>query len=42
LDHAGIIMADAERGQVTQMPNVPYVVPRQDLKSMTETPQAQN
>ena len=41
LDHAGIIMADAERGQVTRMPNVPYVVPRQDVKSMTETPQQQ-
>jgi outer membrane protein len=28
LDHAGIILADAERGQVTHMPNVPYVAPR--------------
>ena len=41
LDHAGIIMADAERGQVTRMPTVPYVVPRQDMKSMMETPQQQ-
>ena len=41
LDHAGIIMADAERGQVTHMPTVPYVVPRQDVKSMMETPQQQ-
>src|SRR6202451_3270152 len=24
LDHAGIVMADAERGQVTHMPNVPF------------------
>jgi outer membrane protein TolC len=41
LDHAGIIMADAERGQVTHMPTVPHVVPRQDVKSMMETPQQQ-
>jgi outer membrane protein TolC len=30
LDHAGIVMADAERGEVTHMPNVPYIAPRQD------------
>jgi outer membrane protein TolC len=30
LDHAGINIADATRGQVTQLPNVPYVAPRQD------------
>jgi outer membrane protein len=30
LDRAGIIMADAERGQVTQMPSVPYTQPRQN------------
>jgi outer membrane protein len=41
LDHAGIVMADAERGQVTHKPNIPYVVPRQDLKSVMETPQQQ-
>ena len=41
LDHAGIIMADAERGQVTHMPNVPYVKPRQDVKSVMEAPQQQ-
>jgi outer membrane protein len=28
LDHAGIILADAEHGQVTHMPSVPYVAPR--------------
>jgi outer membrane protein len=39
LDHNGIIMADAERGQVTHMPSVPHVVPRQDMKSVMETPQ---
>ncbi|MGO9650309.1 MAG: TolC family protein [Terriglobales bacterium] len=34
LDHAGIIMADAERGQVTQMPNVPYVAARENPQSV--------
>jgi len=41
LDHNGIIMADAERGQVTHMPTVPNVAPRQDVKSIMETPQQQ-
>jgi outer membrane protein len=30
LDHSGINVADATRGQVTHMPQVPYVAPRQD------------
>jgi outer membrane protein len=30
LDHSGIDVADATRGQVTHLPQVPYVVPRQD------------
>jgi len=30
LDHAGIDVADATRGEVTHLPNVPYVAPRQD------------
>ncbi|MGA2374882.1 MAG: TolC family protein [Candidatus Sulfotelmatobacter sp.] len=30
LDHTGINVADATRGQVTHLPKVPYVVPRQD------------
>ena len=30
LEHAGIDVADATRGQVTHLPNVPYVAPRQD------------
>jgi outer membrane protein len=30
LDHSGIDVADATRGQVTHSPNVPYVTPRQD------------
>jgi len=28
LDHAGILIGDAERGQVTHAPNVPHVAPR--------------
>lgn len=31
LDHAGIDIADATRGQVTHLPTVPYVAPRQDI-----------
>jgi outer membrane protein len=30
LDHAGIDVADATRGQVTHLPNVPYVAPREE------------
>jgi outer membrane protein len=30
LDHAGIDITDATRGQVTHLPSVPYVAPRQD------------
>ncbi len=32
LDHAGIDVADATRGQVTHLPTVPYVAPRQDTQ----------
>ncbi len=32
LDHSGIVMADAERGEVTHMPNVPYVAPRVEVQ----------
>ncbi len=31
LDHSGIDVADATRGQVTHLPKVPYVAPRQDV-----------
>jgi outer membrane protein len=31
LDHAGIDIGDATRGQVTHLPNVPYVAPRQEV-----------
>jgi outer membrane protein TolC len=34
LDHAGIQVPDAERGEVTHMPKVPDVQPRQDIKSV--------
>ena len=36
LDHSGIDVADATRGQVTHLPRVPYVVPRQDAPSGAE------
>ena len=31
LDHTGVVLADAQRGQVIHMPVVPGVTPRQDL-----------
>jgi outer membrane protein len=34
LDHAGIIMDDAVHGQVTHMPNIPYVEPRKNPESV--------
>jgi outer membrane protein TolC len=34
LERAGIVMADAESGQVTHMPNVRYVAPRPDVESV--------
>jgi outer membrane protein len=44
LDHENISIDDAARGQVTRMPNVPYVAPRKDLPTgpaQTATPQSQ-
>ncbi|HZQ96146.1 MAG TPA: TolC family protein [Candidatus Sulfotelmatobacter sp.] len=44
LDHAGISVDDAARGQVTRMPNAPNVAPRQDLPATqpgTQTPPQQ-
>jgi hypothetical protein len=35
LDHAGITVGDAVRGQVTHMPNIPYIAPRKDVTSLT-------
>src|SRR5580692_2898363 len=41
LDHNGISMDDAARGQVTRLPNVPYITPRKDLPSVAQpVPQA--
>ena len=40
LDHAGISIDDAAKGQVTRMPNVPSVAPRKDLPSTEPTPPA--
>lgn len=36
LDKNGISVDDAARGQVTRMPNVPYVAPRKDINSLTQ------
>jgi outer membrane protein TolC len=42
LDKLGIQVADAERGEVTHMPNVPFVAPRTDINSLTATPAPPN
>jgi outer membrane protein len=39
LDHAGIILSDAQRGQVTHTPTVPYIAPQSDTPAVT-SPQA--
>ncbi len=41
LDHAGIDVADATRGQVTHLPNVPYVAPRKDATPVAQPASAQ-
>jgi outer membrane protein TolC len=46
LEHTGIVMSDAEKGEVTHMPKVPYVAPRSDVRSVMpadnqQTPQPQ-
>jgi hypothetical protein len=40
LDHAGISIEDAERGQVTHMPNVPHAVTRTDAQPENNAPQS--
>jgi outer membrane protein len=41
LDHNGISVDDAARGQVTRLPNVPYIAPRKDMPSVAQPlPQA--
>jgi outer membrane protein len=39
LDHAGISIDDAAKGQVTHMPGVPYVAPRKDVPTAIPTAQ---
>ena len=39
LDHENISIDDAARGQVTRMPNVPYVAPRKELPPATQPQQ---
>ncbi len=41
LDHAGIQIAEAERGQITQMPNIPHVAPRPADQPIPATAPAQ-
>ncbi len=41
LDHDGISIDDAAQGQVTRMPNVPYVAPRKDLTTAAPAAQPQ-
>src|ERR1700735_1815468 len=36
LDHSGVSIDDAAKGQVTRMPNVPYITPRKDLPSVAQ------
>lgn len=42
LEHAGIVIADAEKGEVTHMPKIPYVAPRAEVHSvMPSQPETQ-
>jgi outer membrane protein len=41
LDHAGIDVTEATRGQVTSLPKVPYVEPRKDAAPGTQLPATQ-
>jgi outer membrane protein TolC len=38
LDHAGILVGDAEKGQVSHMPNIPFVAPRPNPTSVMPKP----
>src|SRR5271166_5538661 len=40
LDHHGISIDDAAKGQVTRLPNVPYIAPRKDMPSVARPLQA--
>ena len=41
LDHAGISIDDAAKGQVARIPNVPYIAPRKDSPLTQPAPQPQ-
>ena len=41
LDHAGILLSDVERGEVTHMPKIPYVAPRTDVQAAPVAKQPQ-
>jgi len=41
LDHAGILIGDAERGQVTHAPSIPHVAPRNADHPVPANPPAQ-
>ena len=36
LDHNGISVDDASRGQVTRLPNAPFIAPRKELPSVAK------
>ncbi|HUK48022.1 MAG TPA: TolC family protein, partial [Terriglobales bacterium] len=38
LEHAGIVMSDAESGEVTHAPHIPFVAPRKDVSSVMPPP----
>lgn len=40
IEHAGIVMSDAEKGEVTHMPKIPFVAPRSDVQSVMPQPQS--
>ena len=40
LDYNGILLSDAERGQVSKMPHVPYVAPRREVQPQVTPQQA--
>ena len=41
LDHCGVLIGDAERGEVTHMPSIPHVAPRPADKAMPANPPQQ-
>jgi outer membrane protein len=41
LERSGIVMADAVSGEVTHIPDVPFVAPRKDVQSVLPQPQSE-